>query len=52
MIPANVLGYVQNNYADHFIVEWDKDKTDQEIQLSNGLELIFNLSGTFLRIDN
>ena len=52
VIPSNVLAYVKENYPDHFIIEWEKDKTDQEIKLSNRLELIFNLSGTFLRIDN
>jgi hypothetical protein len=52
MIPAKVLEYVQTNYADHFIIEWEKDKTDQEIKLSNQVELVFNLSGTFLRVDN
>jgi len=52
MIPSKVLEYVQANYADHFIIEWEKDKTDQEVKLSNQVELVFNLSGTFLRIDN
>jgi hypothetical protein len=52
MIPSKVLDYVKANYPDHFIIEWEKDKTDQEVKLSNRVELVFNLSGTFLRIDN
>jgi hypothetical protein len=52
VIPLKVLEYVQANYPDHFIVEWEKDKTDQEVKLSNRVELKFNLSGGFLRIDN
>lgn len=52
VIPLKILEYVQQNYADTFITDWEKDKTDQEIRLSNRKELVFNLSGTFLRIDN
>jgi hypothetical protein len=52
VIPLKVLEYIQTNYPDHFIIEWEKDKTTQEIKLSNRTDLVFNLSGTFLRIDN
>lgn len=52
VIPLKVLDYVKTNYPDDFIIEWEKDKTDQEVKLSGRIELIFNLSGTFLRIDN
>ena len=52
IIPVKVLEYVKTNHPDQFIIEWEKDKTDQEIKLSNRTELIFNLSGEFLRVDN
>nr|WP_295921636.1 PepSY-like domain-containing protein [uncultured Dyadobacter sp.] len=52
VIPLKVLEYVQKNYPDAFITDWDKDRTDQEIRLSNNKELVFNLAGTFLRIDD
>jgi hypothetical protein len=52
VIPLKVLEYVQDHYPDAFITDWEKDKTDQEIRLSNNKELIFNLAGTFLRIDD
>lgn len=52
ILPLKVLDYVKANYGNDYIVEWEKDKTDQEVKLSNGTELIFNLSGTFLRVDN
>ena len=52
VIPLKVLEYVQKTYPDSFISAWEKDKTDQEVKLSNNIELVFNLSGTFLRIDN
>lgn len=52
VVPLKVLEYVQTNYADQFITEWEKSKTTQEVKLSNRKELVFNLSGTFLRVDD
>ena len=52
IIPTKVLEYVNENYAGEFVTEWEKDKTTQEVKLSSRKELVFNLSGTFLRIDN
>jgi hypothetical protein len=52
VIPLKVLEYIQEHYPDAFITDWEKDKTDQEVRLSNNKELVFNLAGTFLRIDD
>lgn len=52
VIPLKVLEYVQKNYADKFITDWEKNKTTQEVSLSDNTELVFNLSGTFLKIDD
>ena len=51
VIPLALLDYVNAHYSNHYIVEWDIDSRSQEIQLSNGIELIFDLNGGFLRID-
>lgn len=52
VIPDKVSMYVTSHYPAAFITEWDIDMNDQEIQLSNGLELIFSKEGDFIRIDN
>jgi len=52
IVPLKVLEYVQTNYPDEVMTEWEKSKTTQEVKLSNRKELVFNLSGTFLRIDD
>ncbi|MCF2494866.1 PepSY-like domain-containing protein [Dyadobacter chenhuakuii] len=52
VIPLKILEYVQKNHADKYITDWEKNKTTQEVSLSDNKELIFNLSGTFLRIDD
>lgn len=51
VIPQPILEYVSTNHTDLHIVEWEKDTIEQEVKLSNGLELKFKPDGTFLRMD-
>ncbi len=51
VIPEKILSYVQANYADQSILEWELDDNRQEVRLSNGTELVFDKNGNFLRID-
>jgi len=50
-IPSQLVDYVTENYPADHIIEWEKDRMDQEVKLSNNLELKFDLNGKFLRID-
>lgn len=52
VIPTPILEYVTTHYPDQFIKSWDKDTTNQDVKLSNGLTLEFDLNGVFLRIDD
>ncbi len=52
VIPEKILSYVTSKYPGNYIIEWDLDKTTQEIKLDNKLEMVFNHSGDFLRIDD
>ncbi|MBP9132419.1 MAG: PepSY-like domain-containing protein [Saprospiraceae bacterium] len=52
IIPTKILDYIKSNYASNYIIEWDLDKNTQEVKLDNRLELVFDKSGNFLRIDN
>lgn len=52
VIPTKLLDYVAANYADNFIVGWELDDKNQQIELDYGLDLEFNMNGDFLRIDN
>lgn len=51
-VPAKILDYVNAQYSDSVIWEWEKDDSLQEVQLSNGMELVFSKSGDFIRIDS
>lgn len=48
--PSGILTYVQTHYSDHFITDWGLESFGQKVELSNEIELAFDLSGHFLRI--
>ena len=52
VIPAKILDYVNQNYPENYIIEWELEGKNQQVELDNGLELEFSMSGEFLRIDN
>ena len=52
IIPKMIAEYVIVHYPDQFIVEYQVDYTRQTIELNNRLELIFDLKGNFLKIDD
>lgn len=51
VVPEKILAYVQANYPDDFIRDWELDDRGQEVTLSNGMDLKFDRDGNFLRID-
>lgn len=52
VIPQALLDYVAENYPDNYITDWELELSHQQIELNNGLELEFEMDGTFIRIDN
>lgn len=52
VIPAKILEYVNQNYPENYIIEWELEGKNQEVKLDNSLELEFTMSGEFLRIDS
>jgi len=52
VVPEKILNYVKNNYPYSAITSWKIDDNNQEIEVDNGLDLEFNLSGDFISIDN
>jgi len=51
VIPAKILNYVTENYPDNYIKSWELDDKNQQVELDNDVELIFNKRGDFLKID-
>ncbi|WP_264534874.1 PepSY-like domain-containing protein [Flavobacterium sp. N1736] len=52
LVPEKIQAYVTTNYANQFVTSIDKEPTYIEVELSNNMELIFDLQGNFSRIDN
>ncbi|MFY0481987.1 PepSY-like domain-containing protein [Flavobacterium sp. PLA-1-15] len=50
-IPKTILDYVKTKYPNEQITHIDKGLRDYDVDLTNGLDLEFDLNGKFLRID-
>lgn len=52
VIPDAILEYVTGAYADNYIVGWELDDRNQQVELDNGVEIEFSKSGKFIKIDD
>lgn len=52
IIPTNIKQYVSTNFSNNYIVEIAKDNRKYDVSLNNGLDLEFDKSGNFSRIDD
>ena len=51
VIPDKILTYVNTNFSANMITDWELDDKNQKVGLNNNLELLFSLSGNFIRLD-
>lgn len=51
LIPAAIRDYVKQNYANVGINSIEKEKHGYDVELTNGLDLVFDKDGKFVRID-
>ena len=51
IIPKNIMRYVNKNYPDVFITQIEKDSKGYEIELSDGVDVKFDLLGNFKSVD-
>lgn len=52
IIPKTIAQYVGKNYPGQKIVSIDKESRSYDIELQNGIELVFDRAGNFKRIDD
>ena len=52
VLPVKITQHVRQTYPNANIVEWEKKRSTQAIELDNGVELIYNRRGDFLRVDD
>lgn len=51
IVPEKIREYVQANYANQSILKWKRDSNNQEVELSSGMDIDFDLSDKFMRVD-
>jgi len=51
VLPTSIVSYVKTNYPQASVKSWDVDGNDQDVELSNGVDLEFDKNGKFLRVD-
>jgi len=52
ILPVKILRYIQTNYPNSYATEWkNESRFRQKVELNTGLELEFDRSGRFLKID-
>ncbi|MCF0207516.1 MAG: PepSY-like domain-containing protein [Bacteroidales bacterium] len=52
ILSSNIYNYISANYKKSAIHEVERDKNGFEVKLSNGIELLFDLNGNFVRVDD
>lgn len=52
VIPTEISQYVDENYPDNAITDWELEDGHQQVELDNRVELEFDPNGGFLRIDS
>lgn len=52
IVPVAITTYVSTKFPQAAIVEYSIDRRKQETELSNGLDLVFDLQGNFMHIDD
>ncbi len=51
VLPQTIVSYINANYSGVGITSWELDGKNQEVELANGLDLEFDKSGNFKKID-
>ena len=52
VLPVKITQHVKATFPKAKIIEWKKKRSTQVVELTNDMELIFNLKGEFMRIDD
>lgn len=51
-IPTAIVNYVNAKHPTTFIIKINKDRRDYEVELRNGIDIVFDKNGNFLRYDD
>lgn len=51
VIPSSIRNYVSAQFPANVITDWELDDNRQKVGLDNGIELVFNTSGSYIGRD-
>ena len=51
VLPGEIGSYVENKYKDKHIILWEKDDDGQKVELADGIALVFDTNGNFVKED-
>ena len=51
IVPAPIAGYIRKNFPGVAVKQIEKDKRRYEVELANGVDLTFNMSGELVDVD-
>lgn len=52
LIPEKILMYIHRSFPQNQVVDIERNKKKYEVEISNGLELEFDINGNFIKIDS
>ena len=52
IVPDAIATYVNTKFPQAFVVKYHIDRREQEVELNNDLDLVFDLNGNFKYIDD
>lgn len=51
LVPTSIANFVKDKHAGALIVGIEKEKKGYEVELSNGVDILFDLTGNFVKYD-
>lgn len=52
IVNPKIMDYVKKSFPNNEIVQVSRERNKIEVELTNGLDLVFNKNGKFIRIDD
>ena len=52
VIPQNIRTFVASSHPTCYIVDINKDRREYEVELNNGVDIVFDKNGNFKRYEN
>lgn len=51
-LPEGLIAYIETNHSSQSLTKVDLNKSSYEVEITGGLEIIFNREGDFIRYDD